>query len=69
MCLTVNEVSWVEDEVASYAIILLVSLLGSLTIAKFNGLSVHCFVVAHFSALYILLSNTCPYIIAHGQST
>ena len=32
----------------SYAVILLVSPLVSLTIAKFNGVSVHCFVVAHF---------------------
>ena len=31
-----------------HAFILLVSLLGSLTIAKFNGMSVHCFVVALF---------------------
>ena len=31
----------------SYAVILLVSLL----IAKFNGMSVHCYVVALFSAL------------------
>ena len=37
----------------SYAIILLVPLLGSFTIAKFNGVSVYCFVVAHFSALYV----------------
>ena len=40
----------------SYAVILLVSSLGSLTIAKFNGLNVHCFVVAHFSALYVYRS-------------
>ena len=32
----------------SYAVILLVLPLGSLTIAKFNGVSVHCFVVALF---------------------
>ena len=32
----------------SYAIILLVLPLGSLTIAKFKGVSVHCFVVALF---------------------
>ena len=37
----------------SYVVILLVSPLGSLTIAKFNGVSLHCFVVALFSALYI----------------
>ena len=42
----------------SYAVILLVSSLGSLTIAKFNGLNVHCFVVAHFSDFVrILLSD------------
>ena len=35
----------------SYTIILLVSPLGSLTVAKFNDVSVHCFVVALFSAL------------------
>ena len=48
-----------RGEVASYAIILLVSLLGSLTIAKFNDLSVHCFVVAlfFFSFVHILLSK------------
>ena len=39
----------------SYAVILLVSPLGSLTIAKFNGMSVHCFVVAHFSCPYIYI--------------
>ena len=37
----------------SYAVILLVLPLGSLTIAKYNGLSVLCFVVAYFSALYM----------------
>ena len=42
----------------SYAVILLVSSLGSLTITKFNGLNVHCFVVAHFSALYVYYSKT-----------
>ena len=31
-----------------HAVILLVSLLGSLRIIKFNGMSVHCFVVALF---------------------
>ena len=44
----------------SYAIIFLVLPLGSLMIAKFNGMSVHSFVVALFSALYVhyILSNT-----------
>ena len=51
----------------NYAVILLVSPLGSLTIAKFNGLNVHCFVVAHFSALYVYYFY--PYIIARGRST
>ena len=37
----------------SYAVILLVLPLGSLKIAKFNVVSVHCFVVALFSALYV----------------
>ena len=37
----------------SYTVILLVSPLGSLTIAKFNDASVHCFVVALFLALYL----------------
>ena len=37
----------------SYTVIMLVSPLGSLTIAKFNDVSVHCFVVALFSALYV----------------
>ena len=54
----------------SYAVILLVSPLGSLTIVKFNGLSLHCFVVALFSALYVQYFRiSCPHIIAHGQST
>ena len=34
----------------SYVVILLVSPLGSVTIAKFNGVGVHCFVVALFLA-------------------
>ena len=38
--LTVNKASWVQGG-GSYAVILLVSPLVSLTIAKFNGLSVH----------------------------
>ena len=38
----------------NYTVILLVSPLVSLTIAKFYGVSVHCFVVAlSFSALYV----------------
>ena len=54
----------------SYTVILLVSSLGSLTITKFNGLNVHCFLVAHFSALYVYYFRiSCPYIIARGQST
>ena len=54
----------------SYAVILLVSLLVSLMIAKFNGSSVHCSVVANFSALYVYYFQiSCPYIIARGQST
>ena len=40
----------------SYAVILLVSSLGSLTIAKFNGLNVHC-CSSFFSLVRILLSN------------
>ena len=44
-CFTVNKASWVQCG-GSYAVILLVSPLVSLTIAKFNGLSVHCSVVA-----------------------
>ena len=51
-CLTVNQASWVQGG-GSYAVILLVSPLVSLMIAKFNGLSVHCSVVAHLSALYV----------------
>ena len=53
VCLTVNKASWVQGR-GSYAIILLVSPLGSLTIANLFGLSVHCFVIAHFQ---LLLSN------------
>ena len=49
----------------SYAVILLLLPLVSLTIAKFNGLSVYCSVVAHFSALYVYYFRiSCPYIIA-----
>ena len=57
-CLTVNKASWVQGG-GSYNVILLVSPLVSLTIAKFIGLSVHCSVVAHkfFSFIRILLSN------------
>ena len=51
-CLTVNKANWVQGG-GCYVVILLVSPLGPLTIAKFNGLSVHCFVVANFSALYV----------------
>ena len=64
-CLTVNKASWVEGGV-SYAVIFLVPPLGSLTIGKFNGVSVHCFVVALY-VYYFRIS--CPYIIARGQST
>ena len=48
-CLTVNKASWVQGRGGgSYAVILLVSRFGSLTIPKFNSVSVHCFVVALF---------------------
>ena len=50
-CLTVPKASWVQE--SSYAIILLVSPLVSLSIAKFNGMSERCLVVALFSALYV----------------
>ena len=54
----------------SYAVILLVSSLGSLTIAKFNSVSVRCSVVALYSVLYVYYFRiSCPYIIARGQST
>ena len=54
----------------SYAVILLVSPLGSVTIAYFNRVSVHCFVVALFSALYVYsFQISCSYIIACGQPT
>ena len=58
-CLTVNKASWIQGG-GSYAVILLVSPLGSLTIANFYGLSVHCcssFFRAFFSFVRILLSN------------
>ena len=56
-CLTVNKAIWVQGG-GSYIVILLVLPLGLLTIAKFNGLSMHCFVVAHFfSFVRIPLSN------------
>ena len=62
--------SWVQGR-GSYAVILLVSLLESLMIANFYGLSVHGFVVAHFSehfsALYVYYFRiSCSYIIARG---
>ena len=47
----------------SYAVILLVLPLGSLKIAKFNVVSVHCFVVALFSALYVLSVYYCTWTI------
>ena len=54
----------------SYTVILLLLPLESLTIAKFNGVSVHCFVEPFFSALYVYYFRiSCPYIIARGQST
>lgn len=58
-CLAVNKVRYLQvTGQGSYAVILLVPLLGSLTIAKFNSMSVHCFVVALFQlCTYILLSN------------
>ena len=65
-CLTVNKASWVQGG-GSYAVILFVSPLGSLTIAKFNSFNVHCFVIASLYVYYFRIS--CPYIIARGQST
>ena len=54
----------------SYTVILLVLPLGSLMIAKFNGVSVHCFLVALFPTLDVYYFRiSCPYIIARGQST
>ena len=65
-----RELSEIHTGQGSYAVILLVSPLGSLKIAKFNGVRVHCFVVAHFSALYVYYFQiSCLYIIALGQST
>lgn len=52
-CLAVNKVR---------SVILLVPLLGSLTIAKFNGVSVHCFVVALFQ-LCTYMYTTFEYIV------
>ena len=66
VCLTVIKMSWVQGG-GSHAIILLVSPLVSLTIAKFSGLNVHCFCSSLFSFVRILIS--CPYIIVRGQST
>ena len=63
-CLTVNKAIWVQGG-GSYIVILLVLPLGSLTIAKFNSLRMHCFVVAHFSALYVYYFRiSCLYTIA-----
>ena len=53
-----------------YAIVLLVSPLVSLMIAKFICLSECCFVVALLSALYVYnFQISSPYIIPHGQAT
>ena len=68
-CLTIHQASYVGTGRGSYTIILLVLPLGSLTIAKFNGMSVHCFVVALFSALYVYYFRiSCLYIITCGKT-
>ena len=52
----------------SYAVILLVLLLGSLKIAKFSGVSVHCNFSSFFSALYVYYFRiSCPYIISRDS--
>ena len=52
----------------SYAVILLVLLLGSLKIAKFSGVSVHCNISSFFSALYVYYFRiSCPYIISRDS--
>lgn len=62
-CLAVNKVRYLKvTRQGSYAVILLVPLLGSLTIAKFNGVSVHCFVVALFQ-LCTYMYTTFEYIV------
>ena len=48
ICVLDREQSELGAGWGSYTVILLVSSLGSVTIAKFNSLNVHCFVVAHF---------------------
>ena len=61
-CLTVNKARYLQGRVGT-------SPSGSLTTAKFNGLSVHCF-VALFQLLYVYYFRiSCPYNIASGQST
>ena len=53
---------------SSYAVILLVSPLGSLTIAKLNGVSVHCFVVALFQLCTYTTSEYLVRILLHVDS-
>ena len=52
----------------SYAVILLVSPLGSLTIAEFNGVSVHCFVAALFRLCTYATSEYLARILLHVDS-
>ena len=68
ICVLSHKQSEILTGQGSYAIVLLVSPLGSLTIAKCNGVSVYCSVVAHFSALYVYYyRKSCPYIIARDS--
>ena len=53
ICMLDRKQSKLDIGQGSYAVILLVWPFGSLTIAKFNGVSLHCFVVAVYSALYV----------------
>ena len=52
----------------SYAVILLVLPLESLTIAKFNGVSVHCFVVAFFQICTYTTFEYLVHILLHVDS-
>ena len=67
-CLTVNKARYLQLGQGSYAVILLVLLLGSLKIAKFSGVSVHCNFSSFLSALYVYYFRiSCPYIISRDS--
>ena len=62
ICVLNHKLSEILTGRGSYTVILLVAPLGSLTIAKFNGVSVHCFVVALFQ---LCTYTTFEYLLLH----